>query len=94
MKNAECKMLNTKYKPFIYIMNVRNKFTSASRRRVGGKNLCVLLMIAGLPLAAFSQDAYWQQEVHYNINVALNDKQHSLKGDLSAEYINHSPERE
>lgn len=85
-------MLNTKYKPFIYIMNVRNKFTSASRRRVGGKNLCVLLMIAGLPLAAFSQDAYWQQEVHYNINVALNDKQHSLKGDLSAEYINHSPD--
>ena len=68
-------MLNTKYKPFIYIMNVRNKFTPF--RRVGGKNLCVLLMIAGWPLAGFSQDAYWQQEVHYNINVALNDKQHS-----------------
>src|SRR6185503_17181090 len=35
---------------------------------------------------------YWQQEVQYNIQVALNDKQHSLKGDLSVDYTKHSPD--
>jgi hypothetical protein len=49
-------------------------------------------MIAVLPQIALSQTDYWQQEVRYNIQVALNDKQHSLKGDLSVEYINHSPD--
>jgi hypothetical protein len=49
-------------------------------------------MIAVLPQIALSQADYWQQEVRYNIQVALNDKQHSLKGDLSVEYINHSPD--
>ncbi len=56
------------------------------------KTLCALLMIAVLPQIALSQADYWQQEVRYNIQVALNDKQHSLKGDLSVEYINHSPD--
>lgn len=51
-----------------------------------------VLMIAVLPQIGFSQSAYWQQEVNYNIQVALNDKQHSIKGDLSVEYINHSPD--
>lgn len=56
------------------------------------KRLCALLMIAALPLIGLSQTDYWQQEVRYDIQVALNDKQHSLKGDLSLEYINHSPD--
>ncbi|HEX6431204.1 MAG TPA: M1 family metallopeptidase [Niastella sp.] len=51
-----------------------------------------VLIIAALPQIGFSQSAYWQQEVNYNIQVALNDKQHSLKGDLSVEYINNSPD--
>ncbi|WP_207513158.1 M1 family metallopeptidase [Longitalea luteola] len=51
------------------------------------------LLIAALPSVGFSQvNDYWQQEVNYNIQVALNDKQHSLKGDLSVDYINHSPD--
>lgn len=56
------------------------------------KTLCALLMIAALPQIGLSQNDYWQQELRYNIQVALNDKQHSLKGDLSVEYINHSPD--
>ncbi|AEW00987.1 peptidase [Niastella koreensis] len=57
------------------------------------KRICALLMIAGLPLLGFTQtNNYWQQELHYNIQVALNEKQHSLKGGLSVEYINHSPD--
>lgn len=56
------------------------------------KTLCALLMIAALPQIGLCQKDYWQQELRYNIQVALNDKQHSLKGDLSVEYINHSPD--
>jgi hypothetical protein len=42
---------------------------------------------------SFSQDTtYWQQEVHYNIDVTLNDQKHTLKGLLNLEYINHSPD--
>ena len=44
------------------------------------------------PLAALAQGTYWQQEVNYNISVLLNDKNNSLKGDFSVEYINHSPD--
>ncbi len=39
-----------------------------------------------------SQQKYWQQEVNYKINVSLNDNQHSLKGVVSFEYINNSPD--
>src|SRR5690349_1066809 len=58
------------------------------------KRLCALMIIAVVPMFGFSQtpNSYWQQEVHYDIRVALNEKQHSLKGDLSVDYINHSPD--
>ena len=36
---------------------------------------------------------YWQQQTNYKINVALNDKNHTLKGDLELEYINNSPDK-
>ena len=36
---------------------------------------------------------YWQQEVNYTIDVTLNDKNHTLRGNLQLEYINHSPEQ-
>ncbi|MFT3822365.1 MAG: M1 family metallopeptidase [Chitinophagaceae bacterium] len=42
--------------------------------------------------AAKAQSSYWQQEVNYNINVTLNDNNNSIKGNLSLEYINHSPD--
>jgi hypothetical protein len=35
---------------------------------------------------------YWQQEVHYDIRVTLNDNDHSLKGLETFQYINHSPD--
>ena len=43
-------------------------------------------------VVAFGQD-YWQQEVHYTIDVTLNDKDHSLTGNLNLEYINNSPDK-
>ncbi|WP_276481216.1 M1 family metallopeptidase [Paraflavitalea pollutisoli] len=36
--------------------------------------------------------AYWQQEVHYIIDVELDDKANSLNGYLKLRYINHSPD--
>jgi len=41
-------------------------------------------------LTAFSQ--YWQQQVNYNIEVSLNDKEHTLTGFEKIEYINNSPD--
>ena len=44
-------------------------------------------MIAGQMLKG-----YWQQEVNYNIDSPLTIN-HTLKGDLTLEYINHSPDK-
>ena len=41
---------------------------------------------------SFAQQPYWQQQLHYTIDVQLNDKLNSLKGNLQLEYINHSPD--
>ncbi|AXY75188.1 M1 family peptidase [Paraflavitalea soli] len=55
-------------------------------RKVGP--LLTLILVCNTILA---QD-YWQQEVHYSIDVSLNDKLHTLQGNLSVKYINHSPD--
>lgn len=55
------------------------------------KKVAILFMLATLYNVSFAQD-YWQQEVHYTIDVALDEKQHTLKGNLSLQYINHSPD--
>lgn len=39
-----------------------------------------------------AQEAYWQQQANYKINVTLNDSAKSLKGYVSIEYINNSPD--
>lgn len=62
------------------------------------KRLVLLLLTAcGLQLIAFSQTdstrSYWQQETNYKIDVSLNDKNHTLKGFLTLEYINNSPDK-
>ncbi len=46
------------------------------------------LVFAGT--VSFAQ--YWQQEVNYKMTVSLNDKEHTLTGFASIEYINHSPD--
>ena len=56
----------------------------------------VLLFILGAQSPAFSQHngttPYWQQRVNYTIEVSLNDKDHTLKGFETIEYINNSPD--
>ena len=54
------------------------------------KLILLLLAIMGSVSISFSQ--YWQQQTNYTINVALDDKAHTLKGDLRLEYINNSPD--
>ena len=56
------------------------------------KKLYLLLLIAVVRLHAIGQTAYWQQEVHYTIDVSLNDTEHTLEGFLKLRYINHSPD--
>jgi len=54
-----------------------------------------IAMLAGIfiSISAFAQQQYWQQNVAYTIDVALNDKEHSLKAQLQLEYTNNSPDK-
>jgi len=56
------------------------------------RKLYLLLLISVISYSAIGQNAYWQQEVHYTIDVSLNDTEHSLEGFLKLRYINHSPD--
>ena len=51
-----------------------------------------IILLLLLPFSLFSQTPkrYFQQEVNYKINVALDDTKHSLSADIELEYINHS----
>ncbi len=44
-----------------------------------------------IKLPPISQE-YWQQEVHYSIQVKLDDINHQLHGNCQFKYINHSPQ--
>ncbi|RZM05957.1 MAG: hypothetical protein EOO88_54120, partial [Pedobacter sp.] len=54
------------------------------------KLLLPLLLLAGLHVS--SQNNYWQQNVDYKINVSLDDKAHTLTGDITIGYTNNSPQ--
>lgn len=63
------------------------------------KKLLLLLILTGVLTRTYCQlpsgDSrlnYWQQEVNFTIDVALNDKEHSLTGFEQLEYINNSPD--
>ena len=51
--------------------------------------IIISIIVTYSPLAA--QD-YWQQEVDYKINVALNDSLHTLDADIEIVYTNNSPD--
>src|SRR5258706_5704497 len=55
------------------------------------KIVFLFLFISSLRLTVFSQ--YWQQDVKYNIDVTLNDKNNTLNGFLKLEYTNNSPDK-
>jgi len=58
------------------------------------RKLILLFLVVACPwlIIAAQSPAYWQQEVDYRIDVALNDKNHSLDGFARIEYGNHSPD--
>ncbi|WP_276481215.1 M1 family metallopeptidase [Paraflavitalea pollutisoli] len=55
------------------------------------KKIVPLLTLVLVSRTVAAQD-YWQQEVQYTIDVALDVQQHSLKGSLQLNYTNHSPD--
>ena len=55
-------------------------------------NKLFLFLCLVFPFFVFAQADYFQQEVNYTIQVSLNDSLHELKGDISIEYINRSPD--
>ena len=54
------------------------------------KFVFILLTVTGLTFTAFTQ--YRQQQVNYIIDVALNDKEHTLDGFEKIDYTNNSPD--
>lgn len=52
----------------------------------------ILFLLFSIQLVVNAQEDYWQQEVHYTINVSLNTTKGSLRGLMSLDYINHSPD--
>jgi hypothetical protein len=51
----------------------------------------VLLTACSLGFSAMAQQG-WQQELHYSIDVALNDTSNGLDGFIKIMYVNHSPD--
>ncbi len=41
---------------------------------------------------SYCQPSYWQQQVNFNIDVTLNDKDHTLNGFVKMDYFNNSPD--
>lgn len=52
---------------------------------------CLTLLLIFFSSFVFAQENYWQQQVRYNIDVALNDQEKSLKGFETIVYKNNSP---
>ena len=56
------------------------------------KLIVLLLIVCFFRLPGLAQDSYFQQEVHYTIDVTLRDPAHTLDGFARIRYINHSPD--
>lgn len=52
----------------------------------------IFLLLLFSTSVCISQQAYWQQQVNFNIDVTLNDREHTLDGFAKIEYINRSPD--
>ncbi len=56
------------------------------------KKLLTLILTALAYCPSTAQESYFQQEVNYWIEVALDDSLHQLDGQIKIQYINHSPD--
>ena len=55
------------------------------------KRLFSILICLGITFTGYSQ-TYWQQEVHYQMDIDFNTKNHQFDGLQELTYINHSPD--
>ncbi|CAN5427830.1 hypothetical protein BH09BAC1_BH09BAC1_23760 [soil metagenome] len=51
-----------------------------------------ITVIACFTFSSAQTGAYWQQQVDYNIEVALDDNKHELQGVININYVNNSPD--
>ncbi len=56
-------------------------------RRIG-----IMLIVFAATYSGMAQNKYWQQHLNYNIDVSLNDVDHSLTGFIQIDYFNNSPD--
>ena len=52
----------------------------------------ILFIMATMPLIGTSQEAYWQQEVNYKMQVDVDVERHQLNGNQILLYTNNSPD--
>src|SRR5688572_16699411 len=57
------------------------------------KKLALTCLLGIIALAGYSRAGYWQQFVHYEIDVRLDDKNHFLHGYEKLTYVNNSPDQ-
>jgi hypothetical protein len=57
------------------------------------RSLIIIITFTFLSRSAVGQQAYWQQDLQYTIDVTLDDKHHTLKGFLNLNYTNNSPDK-
>jgi hypothetical protein len=69
-----------------------NYQTDFCRKKYLLKNLGSLLIILLFFFPAAGQDGYWQQQLHYTIDVTLDDREHALDGFVKLRYRNNSPD--
>ncbi len=62
------------------------------RASSGSSLVFALLLVGSLGFGAEGQDAYWQQDVHYTIDVKLDTRRHMLSGSEKILYRNNSPD--
>ncbi len=67
-------------------------FSQSSLIRILFLPLIIVTIGITSPLQAQNPRNYWQQEVNYEIHVKLDDVHHFLRGDISINYTNNSPD--
>jgi hypothetical protein len=67
-------------------------FTIFETKTTNLKRLFFFLVLVCTGIAAVCQQPYWQQQVNYQLDVTLNDTEHTLDGFAKMEYLNNSPD--
>lgn len=70
----------------------RNRNLAPCKRKIMRYFLFLITGLGTCWMLPAQTSPYFQQETHYHIQVSLDDRSHTLKGELGLTYINHAPD--